>query len=179
MNSELNTGSVNRSSLGRSAWKTTIAIALLLWLGASLAIDLAAMPALYLGGMMERADFAPVGWLLLGGVNRAGLVVAALVLAGAIALGYRHEMGRLGERLLVAIAALLLAIALVQTYWLTPIMAGLGASLSWVDPAPIALPVSMKLLHGGYFGLETLKLVLSASVLGLCGRNVAWRDRAV
>jgi hypothetical protein len=37
----------------------------------------------------------------------------------------------------------------------------------------------MKLLHGGYFGLETLKLVLSASVLGLCGRNVAWSDRAV
>jgi hypothetical protein len=179
MNSELNTGSVNRSSLGRSAWKTMIAIALLLWLGASLAIDLAAMPALYLGGMMERADFAPVGWLLLGSVNRAGLVVSALVLAGAIALGYRHEMGRLGERLLVAIAALLLVIALVQTYWLTPTMAGLSASLSWVDPAPIALPVSMKLLHGGYFGLETLKLVLSASVLGLCGRNGAWSDRAV
>lgn len=170
MNSEFKVGLVNRLSLGQSAWKTTVTIALLLWVGATLAIDLAAMPALYFGGMMQQADFAPTGWLLLNSFNHAGLLASAVVLTGSIALGYRHEISRLSERWVVAIAAVLMAIVLMQTYWLAPTMAGLGASLSWASTA-VALPSSMTLWHGGYFGLETLKLILSVSLLGLCARR--------
>ncbi len=175
MNSEFKVGLVHRLSLGQSAWKMTVAIALLLWVGATLAIDLAAMPALYLGGMMQQADFAPTGWLLLNSFNHVGLLASAVVLTGSIALGYRHEISRLSERWVVAIAAVLMAIVLMQTYWLAPTMAGLGASLSWASPA-VAPPASMMLWHGSYFGLETLKLVLSVSLLGLCARSSMMSD---
>lgn len=175
MSSEFKTSLSHALGLGESAWKMTVEIALLLWVGATLAIDLAAMPALYMGGMMERPDFAPVGWLLLNGFNHVGLLVAGVVMAGALALGYRHEVSRLSERWVVAIAAVLMAIMLMQTYWLAPTMAGLGASLSWASTAP-SVPAAMTLWHGGYFGLETLKLLLSGSLLGLCVRGAVVRQ---
>lgn len=138
------------------SWASVVLLTLGLWLGGSLVVGLVVMPALYASGMMAESNFATAGYTLFWVLNRVELLCASVVLTGVLVLtqrGYRLD-GRA-----IALAVLLLAIPLLDTYVLTPEMTALGAHLDLLGDR-IAIPPVMTWLHGSYWTLELAKLSL-------------------
>ena len=155
-------------------WTTLATVTLALWLGGSLLLDLVVMPCLYWAGMMTDPAFMEAGALLFGVVNRVELVLAGLTGASLLAIAYRR---RLAVSLPVSLQGwvaplgmVLLAIALIETYGLTPYMVSLGATFDWPETLT-AVPAGMDQLHGWYFALEAVKVMTAALILGLCARD--------
>ena len=153
-----------------SIWGIVALVALALWLGGSLVLDLIVMPSLYWTGMMKDPMFMEAGNLLFGVFNRVELVLAGLTLAGLLATAYQQELPPQLRRGLVGLGLLLLSVVMVQTYGVTPSMVSLGATLTWPTVMP-TVPAGMDQMHGLYFALETVKLLAGALVLGLWGRD--------
>jgi hypothetical protein len=133
------------------------------WLGASVALDFLVMPAMYQSGMMMEPGFAAAGMALFSTFNRLEVLVGALVL---VAVLFRrsyaqdeahHSLGGWGLPLG------LVAIALLNTYCLSPYMSGLAAQLQGFD-VPV-LPQAMGAMHLLYWGLEAAKLGAIAVLL--------------
>jgi hypothetical protein len=126
------------------------------WLGASVALDFLVMPAMYQSGMMMEPGFAAAGMALFSTFNRLEVLVGALVLVAVLfrrsyAQNEAHQsLGGWGLPLG------LVAIALLNTYCLSPYMSGLAAQLQGFD-IPV-LPQSMGAMHLIYWGVETVKL---------------------
>jgi Domain of unknown function (DUF4149) len=126
------------------------------WLGASVALDFLVMPAMYQSGMMMEPGFAAAGMALFATFNRLELLVGALVLVAVLvrrsyAQNEAHQsLGGWGLPLG------LVAIALLNTYALSPYMSGLAAQLTGFDAA--AVPPQMGAMHLLYWGLEAGKL---------------------
>ena len=70
------------------------------------------------------------------------------------------------SRTAIILSLVLLAIALIDTYALTPQMSALGMQLNLFDAAEV--PTSMNLLHKGYFALEAVKLAIGGTLLTWC-----------
>ncbi len=73
-------------------------------------------------------------------------------------------------------AGLLLEIALIYTYLLTPQMSALGMNLTGdflTGDLSAPLPQAMGYLHGLYWGLEVVKLLAAGWLVKLCYRDVA------
>jgi len=141
----------------RLSWATIVLLTLGLWLGGSLVVSLVVMPTLYAAGMMAEGTFAPAGYSLFWTLNRLELVSAAIVLTGVLVMA-RNSCGQVG-RGVIALAALLLLVPLLDTYILTPEMTALGAQLDLFGDR-LTVPQSMAWLHGSYWGLELVKLGL-------------------
>jgi hypothetical protein len=154
-----------------SRWMSLILIVLGFWLSGSLLIDLVIMPSMSAGGMMNQAGFAAVGFSMFSIFNHLEIVCAAIGLTSLIALGSTLPEGFSNRiRTLISFSTILLAIALVYTYGLTPQMSGLSLNLNLFNSST-ELPAGMNQLHFSYFSLELLKFTLVATILGWCFRN--------
>ncbi|MCG6138117.1 MAG: hypothetical protein MET45_26390 [Nostoc sp. LLA-1] len=158
---------ISTVELKRTSWQTAVMFALGFWLSASLVLDWVIMPSLYLSGMMSQAGFATAGYVIFWNFNRLELLSAAVVLTGVLALS--KTISRWHPSVIVS-GILLLAIVLLDTYFLTPQMCAVGTSLNLFGSAS-AIPTEMNLLHSGYFFLEVIKLVAGGTLLNWCWRQ--------
>ena len=154
----------------RPRWQAIVMVALIFWISGNVIIDLLVMPSLYVSGMMISPDFAAAGNLMFWGFNRVELICSGLVVTGLMVLS--NSLSDFGKRSRTAIvlSLVLLAIALIDTYSLTPQMSALGMQLNLFDSAA-EVPAGMNLLHQGYFVLEALKLAVGCTLLGWCYQN--------
>lgn len=156
--------------LKRPAWQTAVIFTLAFWLGASLILDLVIMPGLYASGMMSQAGFASAGYAIFWVFNRIELLCAALVVTGVLVLDRIHFFAGSKSRTAIFLSFILLILALVYTYALTPEMSALGLNLNLFDPAT-EVPTKMSLLHESYWVMEVIKLVTGGGILSLCYRQ--------
>jgi cytochrome bd-type quinol oxidase subunit 2 len=157
---------ISNLQLKRSTWQTAIMLTLGFWLSSSLVLDWVIMPSLYLAGMMNEANFATAGYTIFWNFNRLELLSAAVVLTAVLAVSQAQSNRSLGN---IFLSCLLLTVAVVDTYFLTPQMCAVGSHLSLFTAS--AVPETMNLLHGGYFLLEVFKLVAGAMLLNRCWRE--------
>ncbi len=150
-------------------WQPAILLTLGFWLSASLILDWVIMPSLYLSGMMTQASFTTAGYVIFWNFNRLELLSAAVVLTGVLAINKTQSQWRFNS---IVLSVLLLAVALLDTYFLTPEMCATGVNLN-LFAAENTIPTTMNLLHGGYWVLEMLKLVVGAVLLNWCWRQEA------
>ncbi|MCC5640601.1 DUF4149 domain-containing protein [Nostoc sp. CHAB 5844] len=152
----------------RSIWQSAIMLTLGFWLGGSLVLDWVIMPTLYLSGMMTEASFTTAGYAIFWSFNRIELLSAAVVLTGVLALSKTKHNWHPNT---IVFAVILLTVSLLETYFLTPNMCAAGIHLNLFETS--AIPASMDLLHGGYWMLETVKLVTGGILLSQCWRMQA------
>ncbi len=155
--------------LKRPVWQTTGILTLAFWLSSSLILDLVIMPSLYATGMMTQAGFATAGYSIFWIFNRIELVCAALVLTSILA-AQSTQQPSIKENRSIILSVILLGIALIYTYFLTPEMSALGLQLNLFDSTTV-IPAHMNQMHIGYWFLEALKLIGCSTLLGLCYRN--------
>lgn len=155
--------------LKRPVWQTTGIFTLAFWLSSSLILDLVIMPSLYATGMMTQAGFATAGYSIFWIFNRIELVCAALVLTSILA-AQSTQQPSFKENRSIILSVILLGIALIYTYFLTPEMSALGLQLNLFDSTTV-IPANMNQMHVGYWLLEALKLIGCSTLLGLCYRN--------
>ncbi len=153
----------------RAIWQPAILLTLGFWLSASLILDWVIMPSLYVSGMMTQAGFTTAGYVIFWNFNRVELLSAAVVLTGVLALSKTQSHWRLNG---IVLSVILLAIALLETYLLTPQMSAIGVHLNAFD-VETTIPATMNLLHGGYWILEAAKLIAGGTLL-----NWYWRQQA-
>ncbi|MCX7592652.1 MAG: hypothetical protein N2235_02610 [Fischerella sp.] len=151
------------SSFGckRPIWQSIVMLTLGFWLSASLFLDWVIMPSLYVSGMMTQASFATAGYVIFWNFNRIELLAAGLVLTGVLALNQTQSNWRVSS---LVLAVLLLAISLVDTYFLSPQMSAIGLQLNLFQTTA-DVPANMSVLHGGYWLLEAVKLVAGGTLL--------------
>ncbi|NEO29749.1 MAG: DUF4149 domain-containing protein [Symploca sp. SIO3C6] len=156
-------------------WRTIVMFALGFWLSGSLILDFVIMPGLSAAGMMSQSGFATAGYSIFWIFNRIELLCAALTLAGLLSLRGTSNLYRRVRRWSIFLSVLLLAIAIIYTYIMTPQMSALALQL---DPWEVAsgMPAGMIEMHEGYWLLEAIKLIAATSVLGWCYYD--WRTRA-
>ncbi|MEZ2319203.1 MAG: hypothetical protein ACBR15_09430 [Microcoleus sp.] len=163
--------STSRVESIRPRWQAIVMVALIFWLSGSLIIDLVIMPSLYVSGMMTSPEFATAGNLMFWGFNRVELICAALAMTGLMVLSNLSTGFGKQSRTAIILSLVLLAIALIDTYALTPQMSALGMQLNLFDSPEV--PTSMNLLHKGYFALEAVKLAVGATLLSFCYQHQA------
>ncbi len=151
----------------RPNWQTAIMFALGFWLSASLVLDWVIMPSLYLSGMMSQADFTTAGYVIFWNFNRMELLSAAVVLTGVLALSKTKASW---NPQVIMVSIILLAITLLDTFFLTPQMCAVGTHLNLFTTAS-DIPTQMNLLHSGYFVLEAVKLLSGGTLLSWCWRE--------
>ncbi len=156
----------------RPAWQTAVIFTLAFWLSASAILDFVFMPALYSAGMMTQPGFVTAGYSLFWVFNRLELLCAGLALTGALVLYSTHYASGNQGRTAIILSALLLTVALVDTYALTPYMSALGLQLNLFETAA-EIPVAMNQMHGSYWALEALKLGAAGTLLALFYRQQA------
>jgi hypothetical protein len=150
-------------------WQAAILLTLGFWLSASIILDWVIMPSLYVSGMMSQDSFTAAGYVIFWNFNRMELLSAAVVLTGVLVISKTQSQWRLNG---IVLSVLLLAVALLDTYFLTPEMCATGINLN-LFAAETTIPATMNLLHGGYWALEVLKLVVGGVLLNQC-----WREQA-
>ncbi len=158
---------ISNVELKRPIWQTAVILTLGFWLSASIVLDWVIMPSLYLSGMMTQTGFATAGYAIFWNFNRIELLSAGIILTGVLAMSKTHSW-RNGT---VVLSVLLLAVSLVDTYFLTPQMSAIGVQLNLFETAT-AIPAGMNLLHGGYWVLEAVKLLAAGTLLNRCWRQV-------
>ena len=156
----------------RSLWQTVVMLSLGFWLSGMLLLDTVIMPSMYASGMMAESEFASAGYMMFSTFNRIELLCAALALTGLLAIVKMHQDGA-PRRSAIILSCILLVVASIDTYGLTPQMSALGMHLDWFSPIAEA-PAAMDGMHAGYWTLEAVKLVVAAWVLAWC-----YRDREV
>lgn len=161
---------VSSNPSDRVNWQTILMFALGFWLSGSLLLDLVVVPSLFATGMMSQPGFASAGYSIFGLFNRVELLCAALVLTGVLVLFRRHELPQRHQNGSIALSAILITVAIIYTYIMTPQISSLGLQLNLFEVSG-SLSTAMMELHGGYWLLEILKLVAGATLLRWCYRN--------
>ncbi len=156
----------------RPRWQAIVMVALIFWLSGSLIIDLVIMPSLFVSGMMTSPEFVTAGNLMFWGFNRVELICSGVIATGLMVLS--NLFGDFGKRSRTAIilSLVLLTIALIDTYALTPQMSALGMQLNLFD-STAEIPTGMNLLHQGYFALEAVKFAVGGTLLSFCYQHQA------
>ncbi|HBL10484.1 MAG TPA: hypothetical protein DD379_03555 [Cyanobacteria bacterium UBA11162] len=158
---------VFEAGIKRPLWQTVAMFALGLWLSSSLLLDFVIMPGLSTAGMMSQAGFASAGYSIFWIFNRIELLCAALVLVSLLALRGTSTLYHHVRRWSILLSVLLLGIALIYTYIMTPQMSALALQLNLFEPVT-AMPAGMVEMHEGYWLLETIKFVAGAMILAWC-----------
>lgn len=158
--------------LKRPIWQSIVMLTLGFWLSGSLLLDWVILPSLYVSGMMTQSGFATAGYLIFWNFNRIELLSAALVLTGVLVLNRTQLTANNWRRSAIILSLLLLAVSLIDTYFLTPQMCATGLQLNLFDSAT-EIPATMSQLHAGYWVLEAVKLVAGGALLGWCFRQQA------
>ena len=149
-------------------WRTVSLATLAIWLGGSFVLDAVLMPTLSSAGMMTQPGFASAGYSLFWVFNHLEMLCAALILTSLLVM---RNAGSRVARWAVPAALGLLAITLIDTYSLTPLMSALGLQLDLFAPAA-PMPAEMNQLHWGYWLLEALKFGLGGALLTTSYRSV-------
>jgi hypothetical protein len=134
------------------------------WLSSSLLLDCLIIPGLLKAGMMNETGFASASYSIFGTFNHIELLCAALVLSGSLIFKYQNSLSKSANNFSIIAAIVLLIIAGIYTYFLTPQMSSLGMSLNGFGDNSI-LPNSMAVMHVGYWSLEITKLILGSILL--------------
>ncbi|NET55625.1 MAG: DUF4149 domain-containing protein [Symploca sp. SIO2E6] len=158
---------VGLAELKQPTWQAVIMFALGFWLSCSVILDFVIMPALSSAGMMSQGSFATAGYSIFWIFNRIELLCATVVLSSLLVLRGTSNLYRYVRRWSILLAALLLAIALIYTYVMTPQMSALAMQLNLWQPAT-GMPVGMVEMHEGYGVLEAIKLIAGTTILGWC-----------
>ncbi|VEP15032.1 conserved membrane hypothetical protein [Hyella patelloides LEGE 07179] len=151
-------------------WQAIAMFALGFWLSASLVFDCLVIPGLLSAGMMQESGFAGASYLLFGTFNHVELLCAAIVLASALVLNYRHNLSTIKLDKSIIIAGCLMAIAICYAYILTPQMSALGMSLNEFNGTEL-FANSMIKMHVIYWVLEASKLIFGSVLLSKFYRN--------
>jgi hypothetical protein len=154
----------------RPAWQTIAMFALGFWLSGSLLLDFVIMPGLSAAGMMSQASSATAGYSIFWLFNRIELLCAALVLASLLALRGTSNLYRQVRRWSILLSVLLLTIALIYTYIMTPQMSALALQLNLLEPVN-GMPAGMMPMLEGYWVLEAIKLAVGTTLLIWCYRD--------
>lgn len=159
------------------AWDSAVLFLAIFWLGGSLILDLVVMPMLYMSGMMTAPGFASAGYSLFEAFNHVEMLLAGLILTGVLAMRQTHadcsvEVSGSRSRWALLLAVGLAAIALTYTYILTPYMGALGIALDMPGTIHI-IPPTMNVMHGTYWLVEVIKVVLLGFLLRLCYGDIA------
>ncbi|MEA5533942.1 hypothetical protein [Crocosphaera sp. XPORK-15E] len=152
------------------SWTSIVMFALGFWLSGSLILDFVVIPGLSLSGMMTQGGFASAGYIIFGLFNRIELVCAALVLTGVLVFRRHHTFINLQERWSIILGSVLLLIALIYTYFLTPEMSGFSLEINPFE-ATNTMPSTMISLHWSYWILEVIKLIIGGTLLSWCYRG--------
>jgi hypothetical protein len=148
-------------------WRTVAMFALGFWLSSSLLLDFVIMPGLSAAGMMSQPSSATAGYSIFWIFNRIELLCAAVVLASLLALRGSSNLYRQVRRWSILLSVLLLAIAIIYTYIMTPQMTALALQLNLLEPAT-GMPAGMMPMLEGYWLLEAIKLAAGTILLGWC-----------
>lgn len=127
------------------------------------------MPGLSAAGMTAQPGFAAAGYSIFGIFNRIEVLCAAIALTGLLVMKNERTSDRRGGWT-IPVSVVLLGIALIYTYILTPQLSGLGLQLNLFD-ATSGMPAGMLQMHEGYWGLEAVKLIAGTALIGWCYRN--------
>jgi hypothetical protein len=171
MTQAFNGGDSNRfatSEAPSKKWQQLAIGSLGFWLSGSLILDLVVMPTLWMTGMMESSGFASASYSIFWIFNRVELLCAAAILSGIWAL-QRGSSRVSAKQELLAGAIVLMGIATIYTFVLTPYMSGLGIDLDILDAAK-SIPTEMNQMHSIYWVLEASKLGIAAMLLFQCDR---------
>ncbi len=152
------------------SWTTVVMFALGFWLSSSIILDCVVIPGLSLSGMMSEGGFASAGYIIFGLFNRIELVCAALVLTGFLIFRRHHLLIHLQERWSIILASVLLGIALIYTYFLTPELSAFGLEINPFS-ATNTMPSAMISLHWSYWILEAVKFAIGVTLLRWCYRD--------
>ena len=158
---------ISKLQLNKSTWQTTALLTLGFWLSASLFLDWVIMPTLYYTGMMKEEGFATAGYTIFWNFNHLELLFAAIVMTAILAIGKARHHWRLDS---IFLACLLVTVALLDTYLLTPQMCALGSEFTLLS-AGGTVPKTMHLLHSSYFMLEMLKVLAAGVLLNRCWKE--------
>ncbi|MEW6494992.1 MAG: DUF4149 domain-containing protein [Cyanobacteriota bacterium] len=158
------------NGLKRPAWHTVAMFALGFWLSGSLIVDFVLMPTLSTTGMMNQASFATAGYSIFWIFNRIELLCAGVVLASLLALRGTSHLYHHVRRWSIFLSVVLLTIAIIYTYIMTPQMSALAIQLNAFEPVT-GMPAGMMSMQEGYWLLEVIKLVAGGMVLSWCYRD--------
>lgn len=158
----------------QTQWSVAVFVTLCFWLSASLVLDFVIIPSLMQGGMMTQSGFASAGYSMFGLFNHVELLCAGLVLTGVLILNKKQVLPKKQQLWSIILGSCLLVVALVCSYVLTPQMSGLGLDLNWFE-ANSVMSAEMMEFHGGYWGLEFLKL-FAGSILMVWSLR-AWKPQ--
>ncbi|WP_017304039.1 DUF4149 domain-containing protein [Spirulina subsalsa] len=154
-------------------WQLVVLATLGFWLSSSVVIDFVILPSLYASGMMAQEGFIGAGYLVFGIFNRLELLCAGLITTCFLVLHfYHHHLSKLIDRGSLILSGVLLTIALIYTYILTPQMSGFGLHLNLFDSGVSSLSNTMVAMQFGYWGLELAKLVIGAVLVRWCYREM-------
>lgn len=151
------------------SWFAVLTLVLGFWLSGSLLLDLVILPSLSAAGMMADAGFVSAGYLVFGIFNHIELLCAGLVLTGFLVLRAHQILPRRQEGWSITLSVILLLIAIISTYVLTPQMSGLGLQLNLFE-SRVVMSETMWKMQQGYWGLEIIKAAASATLLFWCYR---------
>ena len=159
------------------AWDSAVLFLAVFWIGGSLMLDFVGMPMLYMSGMMTAPGFASAGYSLFELFNHMEMLLSGLILTGVLAMRQTHaenavEVSGSRSRWALLLSGSLVAIALAYTSGLTPYTGAMGIALDMPGTIHI-VPVVMDWMHGAYWLLETVKVLLLGVLLRLCYIDIA------
>ena len=167
----------SRTGYKHPTWQTLIIFTLGFWLSASIFLDWIIMPSLYVSGMMSQSSFASAGYLMFWNFNRMELLCAALVVTGCFVLQKVQRDNDVSynstpwlNSVAIVLAIVLLSISLIDTYFLTPQMSAIGMQLNLFETI-IEIPAGMGLMHGIYWLLDAVKLLVGGLLISFCLRR--------
>ena len=161
---------ISNRNFKQISWSTLVMFVLGFWLSSSLLIDAIIIPSLSAAGMMVEPGFPSASYLIFGVYNRLELICAALVLTSFLVFSRHHNFSEHQEKKAVILAGLMLVIATVYTYILTPQMSSLGLELNLFANSA-EMPGAMVSMHWIYWILEATKLAVGATLLRWSYRN--------
>jgi hypothetical protein len=149
-------------------WSGLVLFILGFWLSASVLLDGVIMPCLSVTGMMIQDGFSSAAYVIFGTFNRIELLCGAMVLSAVLVFRHHHNFTEKQLSLTTALATLLLAIAIIYTYILTPQLSGWGLQINFnLINSVNTMPQEMIFLQGTYWLLEGLKLIAGIILLRL------------
>ncbi|WP_099238548.1 hypothetical protein [Synechococcus sp. BDU 130192] len=140
------------------------------WLSASFLLDFVIIPVLSMTGMMADSGFISTGYVLFEVFNRLEVVCAAGILTIFFGFKFEHLFGDRQALNALVIASILLNIALLYTYLITPQLAGFGLEMSGFN-GTATMPLQMSVWHSLYWVLEAAKFVFGITLLRWCYRR--------
>jgi Domain of unknown function (DUF4149) len=159
---------ITNLNLHKSNWQLGLILALAFWFSGSIILDAIIMPSMYATGMMADPNFATLGYTIFGVFNRVELIFAGLILTGFLVIRNQEESLHKSGLYPIMLSVVLMTIALIYTYILTPQMSALGLHLNLFSIAEV--PTTMNQMHMEYWLLEVVKILGVGTLLKWCYR---------